>query len=470
MSRMAQLGLTNNILVNGVNIADFYQLAEPLAFYLNLPRASTITQGLVLLNDSTNSFSTTTGATANSIRKVYNAAQTAIQIAQSAAETQWGDYANNIFYDAGSVGIGVSEYDVSFQLYVDGNARCDSITSNTYIGLPTSTTTSLGIVKLTDDVYNNSTTIAPTANALNRVYNIASQTQNTLSSVFGGGDLSTGFRELSVNTIRAAVYLGIPTSSTRIVGLVRLSDATASQDSTRAASSLAVKQLNDKINVLTTLWNASSFAGVIQTYQNIDFDIDVGNLRCNSLYCSNYVNLPLASTSKPGIVMLSDSLVNDDSTQAATSSAIKQLNDKVLLFSGQWVTTQDEGIYYEKSVGIGTYPINECSLNVYGDIRVGGRIKVGEGNFLNGLRSYTITLPPTNAMPLTHTLTFETPCANTNYQVFLTPRSTETKVLSCVVTFKSVDFLSFNVYSLDHLLNVYSPTLLPVYVDTLVML
>lgn len=435
------------------------------------PIASLISQGIVMLNDTTNSFSTTLAATPNSVRIAYDTAREAVRIARSAAQTQWSDYSSNIIYDRGSVGIGTSSFDISFALYVHGDVSCQNIVANSYQNLPISTTERAGIVRLEGDIFSAASDRAATAENLNRVYTIATQTATTLSNVFGGGDVTTGFKELTVNTISATRYVGIPTSTTRITGMVRLSDATATADSTRAATSFAVKQLNDKINNLYTLWGASSLAGVAATYANVNYDIEVGNIKCVALNCSHYLNLPIATSTMPGVVVISDSLVNADSTQAASSMAVKQLSDRVDKLSNAWTAGARDGtIVYTGNIGVNTSaPTSGYDLDLVGSARITNSLKVGDGISMRGVHTYSVTLIPTGMMPLTYVLNYTVSMKDMKYTIHLTPQSTEARLISCVVTAKSPGWCTFNVYSIDTTTGTVAPMEQVVTVDVLLI-
>lgn len=437
-----------------------------------LPRASLTTQGTVMLNDTINSFSTSLAATANSVRIAYNNAYTAMQLAQSASKTQWSDYASNIYYNNGSVGIATTSFDISYQLYVNGGIFCNSIKSSTYDNLPVATTSTHGIVRLENDLYSISTDRAPTALALNTVYQTASRIDQSLKTIFGGGDVTTGFTELKVNKLIATKYVGIPTSSNTVAGLVKLSDAITRTDSTCAASSFAVKQINDKVSTLTKLWNGSAFSGasVRANYEDIVFDAEYGNVKCVSLACANYINLPLATSETPGIVTLSDSVINADPTQAASSMAVMQLNDKISLLSNQWTRSGDT-ITYVGNVGINTsvLPSTAPSLYVGGDTCIDGTFKLQQSTALHGVYTYLVDLPPTGISPLVYTLMFQNPMRNDTYTVLLTPQSTESLMLSCVVRSKSSAFCVFNVYSVSSLTNSVAAATRSVQVNVLVI-
>lgn len=435
------------------------------------PIASLTSQGIVMLNDTVNSFSTTLAATPNSVRIAYNTARDAVRIASSAAQTQWSDYANNIIYDRGSVGIGTSSFDISYSLFVNGPLFCDSVQASSYYNLPAASTSNAGIVELEGDIFNSSTDKAATAENMNKVYALATQTATMLSNVFGGGDVSTGFKELTVNTIAATRYVGIPTSSTRITGMVRLSDATTTADSTRAATSFAVKQLSDKINNLYTLWNASSLAGIAANYNNINYDVDVGNIKCVALNCSNYLNLPLANSTMPGVVLLSDSLVNADSAQAASSLAVKLLNDRLDNMNNSWTAGGKAGsIVFTGQIGVNTsVPTSGYDLDLVGSARVTNSLLIGNCQAIRGIQTYSVTLIPTGRVPLTYVLNYTVPTIDMKYTIQLTPQSTENMLLSCAVTGKAPGWCTFNLYSMDASTGAVAPVQQVVTVDVLVI-
>jgi len=122
-----------------------------------LPTASTTSQGVVQLSSATNSISTSTAATSNAVKAAYDLASAKVS---KSGDTMTGGLVATSFSGNGS---GLT------------NLNASNIDSGTVdvSRLPTASTTSQGVVQLSDSTSSTSTTIAATSSAVKAVYDLA---------------------------------------------------------------------------------------------------------------------------------------------------------------------------------------------------------------------------------------------------------------------------------------------------------
>jgi hypothetical protein len=294
-NRVDAINLSNYVLKTGDTMTGALTVSSTLYAntYSNLPQSSTSISGIVQLNDTINSTSTTQAGTANAVKQAYDLANTANTLA-SGKVSKTGDTMTGALT-------------VSSTLY-----------ANTYSNLPQSSTSISGIVQLNDTVNSTSTTQASTANAVKQAYDLAN-TANTLASgkVSKTGDTMTGALTVS-STLYANTYSNLPQSSTSISGIVQLNDTVNSTSTTQASTANAVKQAYDLANTANTLASGK----VSKTGDTMTGALTVSS----TLYANTYSNLPTASTSVAGIVQLTNDYTSTSQTTAPTSKA---LNDAI---------------------------------------------------------------------------------------------------------------------------------------------
>lgn len=147
---------------------------------INVPNGSTSTVGAVKLEDSTSSTSTTTAATPNSVKAAYNRAGDALAEAakKAAFDHTHSDYVNQNAFSNIKVGTTTVAADtatdtvefVGSNITITPDATNDKVTFTVANG----STSAKGIVKLTDAVNSTSTSLAATANAVKKAYDLAS--------------------------------------------------------------------------------------------------------------------------------------------------------------------------------------------------------------------------------------------------------------------------------------------------------
>lgn len=147
---------------------------------INVPNASTTAKGAVQLTDSTSSTSTSTAATPNSVKAAYDKANDALA---EAAKKSPSDHTHPGYVNQNAF----SNIAVSGQTTVAADSATDTVTfvgSNVSIttdatndkvtfSVANGSTSTKGIVKLTDAINSTSTSLAATANAVKKAYDLA---------------------------------------------------------------------------------------------------------------------------------------------------------------------------------------------------------------------------------------------------------------------------------------------------------
>ena len=147
---------------------------------INVPNASTTAKGAVQLTDSTSSTSTSTAATPNSVKAAYDKANDALA---EAAKKSPSDHTHPGYVNQNAF----SNIAVSGQTTVAADSATDTVTfvgSNVSIttdatndkvtfSVANGSTSTKGVVKLTDAVNSSSTSLAATANAVKKAYDLA---------------------------------------------------------------------------------------------------------------------------------------------------------------------------------------------------------------------------------------------------------------------------------------------------------
>lgn len=146
---------------------------------INVPNASTTAKGAVQLTDSTSSTSTTTAATPNSVKAAYDRAGDALAEAakKAASEHTHAAYVNqnafsNIKVGSTTVAADTTTDTVEFvgsNVTITPDATNDKVTFTVANG----STTAKGVVQLSDAVNSTSTSLAATANAVKKAYDLA---------------------------------------------------------------------------------------------------------------------------------------------------------------------------------------------------------------------------------------------------------------------------------------------------------
>lgn len=113
----------------------------------------------------------------------------------------------------------------------------------------------------------------------------------------------------------------LPNASVNTTGIVRLSSSTSSSCNNSAATSFAVKKAYDLAQNTVSLLAAYTASNIMSVY------VDAGNIIYGQVAIEH---LPIASTSEPGIVLLSDAINSNSSTEAATSKAVYETYAMVL--------------------------------------------------------------------------------------------------------------------------------------------
>ncbi|WP_395756181.1 tail fiber protein [Edwardsiella ictaluri] len=305
--------------------------------------ASTTRAGIVQLNDSINSTSTTQAATANAVKQAYDTGAQAKIRADSAYTLANGKWmaVNASTTHAGIVQLNDSINSTSTTQAATANAvkqaydtgaqaksRADSaytLANDKWMAVNASTTRA-GIVQLNDSINSTSTTQAATANAVKQAYDTGAQAKSRADSAY---------------TLANDKWMAVNASTTR-AGIVQLNDSINSTSTTQAATANAVKQAYD------TGAQAKNRADSAYTLANDKWMA---------------VN---ASTTRAGIVQLNDNINSTSTTQAATANAVKQAYDRAVRAS-QMTRTQ----LFSGDVGSGYIPLAQNPSNFHELIVIG---------------------------------------------------------------------------------------------------
>jgi hypothetical protein len=366
-------GLTS---LNGSNIASG---TVPNA---RLTSASTTTAGIVQLNNTTSSTSTTQAATANSVKSANDNANTrALQtttVSAGSGLTGGGSLSTNrtishadtsamanVSVTGGSAvtsigvddfghiqSVGTTDLDSRF-VNVSGDTMSGSLTATAFVGngsgltslngsniasgtvpnarLTSASTTTAGIVQLNDTTTSTSTTQAATANSVKSANDNANTRALQTTSVSAGSGL-TGGGSLSTNRI-------ISHADTSTQASVNNSGGTVIQDVTLDGfghvTGLASLNLDSRyytesesdarfVNV-----TGDTMSGSLTASSFVGDGSGLTSLNGTNISSGTVPNARLtsASTTTPGIVQLSTSTNSTSTTIAATSSAVKAAYD-----------------------------------------------------------------------------------------------------------------------------------------------
>lgn len=267
--------------------------------FSSLPAASTSVAGITQLIDSVSSTSTTTAATPNSVKTVYDAVVaggsglpltggtlTGDLTLNNQSSVRWADAdsSNWVAFKSPAVVTG----NVTWTLpSADGSSnqylRTDGLGTLSFGSLPTSSTSVSGIVQLTDSISSTSIATAATPNSVKTAYDLANA--------------------------------ALPKAGGALTGNLTLN----AQSDLRFADS-------DSSN-----WVAFQAPGVIAS--NITWTLPATDGTSNQYMTTNgtgtlsWTSLPVGSTSLSGILQLTNSISSTSTTTAATPSAVKTAYD-----------------------------------------------------------------------------------------------------------------------------------------------
>lgn len=275
---------------------------------ISVPAASTTKAGVVKLNNTYTSTSTTEAATANMLKVVYDkavAAATAAQNAQSTADAATTN-ANGkwVATDASASTKGIVKIGDNISV------------ASGVISVPIATTSKLGVVKigsgLTIDA-SGTLTVPVASTTIFGSVKIGSNITNTsgVISVPVATASVLGVVKTGTNITNSSGTISVPNASTSVIGAVKLSSATNSTVENLAATPKAVKAAYDLANGKWTAANAStSVKGIVIVGTNINVNSG-GTISVNN-----------ASTSTKGVVQLSSATNSTSETLAATPKAV----------------------------------------------------------------------------------------------------------------------------------------------------
>ncbi len=280
---LASLYRINVERLNG-QTSDFYLNANNMnagtVAAARLPNATTSSLGVVQLSTSTSSTSSTQAATpsaVNAVRLLLNGK------ANSSHTHVEGDLPNASTSAQGVVQLSTSTNSTSTSRAATPSAvnavrqladgKANSSHSHGASDLPSGTTSAPGMVQLNTSVSSTSTSLAATSSAVRAAYNLANSKANTSHSHVEGD---------------------LPNASTSAQGVVQLNTSTNSSSTSQASTPSA-------LNAIRLM--AEGKADVNHTH--------------------TYNDLPIGTTSVPGITRLSTSVSSTSTSRAATASAVR---------------------------------------------------------------------------------------------------------------------------------------------------
>ena len=320
---------------------------DPQNPVVSVSAASTSAAGVVQLNDTISSTSTTLAATANAVKTAYDAALDSVQTVTGTAP----------------VAVNVTD------------------PQNPVVSVTAASTTAAGVVQLNNTTSSTSATQGATANAVKTAYDLANaalpKAGGTMTGViiFAAGqtfpvasiqDATTsqkGIVQVGTNIQVSGGTISVNAASTTQTGVVQLTDSTSSTSTTTAATPNAVKTSYDLANAALpkaggTMSGVITFSagqtfpvasiqdattaqkGVVQIGTNIQ--VSSGTISVNTAttgqlglvqvgsniqVSSGTISVNTASTSQVGVVQLNDTTSSTSTTQAATANAVKTVYD-----------------------------------------------------------------------------------------------------------------------------------------------
>ena len=271
---------------------------------LTIASATTSARGAVQLNDATDSTSMSHAATANAVKKVNDNANGRLSRSSGGTVDATVSFPKGIGLSFDSVNMVRSGSATDGLLLLGGN---DS--SEVRLVAPKITVATTGDGENIATIYHTGNKPTKSDVGLGNVDNVkqapSSRTINTTAPLQGGGNLS------------ADRTLSITNASTASSGVVQLSTSITSGSTTRAATSSAVKAVNDKVE------NIDSGVPPTRTISTTAPLSGGGNLSANRT-----LSIANASTSARGAVQLSTSVTSTSTATAATSSAVKATMDE----------------------------------------------------------------------------------------------------------------------------------------------
>ena len=344
---------------------------------VDFPDASLTQKGIVQLSNSTNTDDNTKAATPtaiNSVRKIAADADNLTEGTVSRARLPQGSTSNSGIVKLSSVTNGDSVTLAASEKAINNVRKIAADADNLATGevnvarLPKSSTTTRGIVQLSNQINGTETNKAATEFALNEVRKLIDSgvvdpttlpeaSLNTkgivqLSNSTNSDSITLAATPKAINELRKIAadadnlttgtvgVARLPKAATNARGIVQLSNSTNGDSTTKAATEFALSQVKDLIPNIVINDASLTVKGIVQLSNSTNSDSitlaatpkAINELRKIAANADNLsagtvsvARLPKAGLSARGIVQTSNSINTDDNDVAASSTAVNSL-------------------------------------------------------------------------------------------------------------------------------------------------
>ena len=314
---------------------------------LNVNSGSTTVAGILQLNNTISSTSTTLAATANAVKTAYDLATTANTNASNASVLTTGTVPNARLVSIPNSALANSSVTITPGTGLNGGGTVvlgSSITLNVNSG----STTVAGILQLTDSISSTSTITAATANTVKTVYDLATTANTNASnaSVLTIGTVpnarlvsipnsslantsvtitpGTGLNGGGTVVLGSSITLNVNSGSTTVAGILQLIDSISSTSTALAATANAVKTAYD----LATTANTNASNASVLTTGTVPNSLLV-SIPNSSLANTSVTITPGTGLNGGGTVVLGSSVTLNANTASTTAAGIVQLTDSI---------------------------------------------------------------------------------------------------------------------------------------------
>lgn len=305
---------------------------DPSNPVVGVSAATTGAPGVVQLDNTVTSVSTTLAATANAVRQVNDAA--ALKVASV----------------TGTAPITIN----------------NAIPTAPVVGVSAASTIASGVVQLNDTVASTSTTLAATANAVKTAYDLANAAVPK-SSFTVKGDLLVGTGASASSRVAVGVDNAILVAdSTTPNGVKWATSAPGNVSSISGTLPVTINSTNPNVPVIAVNDATTTTKGVVQVGTNLSV---VGGV----------ISVPAATTLAQGAVQLNDTVTSTSTSQAATANAVKTAYDLANAALPKSGGTMTGVITFAAGQTLPAGGIQDATAAQKGVVQIGGNIQVASG-------------------------------------------------------------------------------------------